>query len=457
MQDLADSLEPLQRWLRNQFPQSQLLLVGGSVRDFVRGQASKDLDIEVLGVDSSRLQEGFPWPHKQVGRSFAHWLVQLEGLGWVELSLEPEPVAGSLDEHWKRLCLRRDFTCNAMAWDLDRGILVDPMEGARDIAAGVLRQTGPQSLPSDPLRLYRAAQFCARFDWRPEPETLASLKLVVDRLASLPRERVTREWEKLLCLADSPDAGLACLREWGVIAALHPELEALAQCPQDPIHHPEGNVWIHTLLVVEQAAGLARQHGVVAEERLILLLAALLHDIGKPATTRRDGQRVTAHGHERAGVEPAAQWLAQFCFGENIDLAVLDCVAHHMRPAALTRQIEAGELSPSQQVNALRRLLRDLQKVNWPTFLLLCEADRRGRGVVVEEFAPARVLGELLERQPVLELSQQPLLRGRDLLPLGILPGKEMGMWIQRVEEARDQGLIETFEQAVDWVRTQLL
>lgn len=442
-------LVPLQRWLETHFPTARLLVVGGSVRDALRGHPSKDLDLEIVGAQAAEIAAALPWPVQQVGKSYGVLLLQLEGLGWLEVSVEPGNYA-----HWERLCRRRDFTCNAIAWEVAAEQLVDPLGGQQDIAAGVLRAAGPDSLSNDPLRVWRAAQFCARFEWRAAPELLADISQVVDRMAELPRERVTREWEKLLTLPRRPSQALQLLSDWGVIERCYPELWALHGCEQEPEYHPEGDVWVHTLLVLDEAARLGRELPV--SQRLVLCLAALLHDLGKPSTTVRENGRVTAHGHEHAGVKPARGWFARHSFGEAIELAVLDCVARHMRPMQLVREMDRGKMSPSQQVNALRRLIRDLGHVDWDLFLLLCEADQRGRTLPVEEYLPARVFADLLREYPVISMARAELLRGRDVLALGVPAGKEVGRWISAVEQARDEGEIATTEEALDWLRRRL-
>lgn len=442
-------LLPLQRWLETHFPSARLLVVGGSVRDALRGFGSKDLDLEIVGATAEEIVAAVPWPVRQVGKAYGVLLLQLEGLGWLEVSVDP----GGYDE-WEKLCRRRDFTCNTIAWDVVAEQLVDPLHGREDIAAGVLRAASPTSLSADPLRVWRAAQFCARFEWTIAPELRADIAAVLPQLAALPCERVTREWEKLLIMSRRPSQAVQLLDDWGVIKLCYPELWALHGCPQEPEFHPEGDVWVHTLLVLDEAARLGRE--LPAEDRLVLGLAALLHDLGKPSTTRRENGRITAHGHEHAGIKPARAWFERHCFGEGVELAVLDCVGKHMRPMQLVREMESGKMSPSQQVNALRRLIRDLAQVEWPVFLTLCEADQRGRALPVVEYAPARIFEEILREHPVLAMARAELLRGRDLLALGVPPGKAVGQWIERVERARDEGEVATSEEALEWVRSRL-
>ncbi len=300
-------------------------------------------------------------------------LVQFEGHGWLEVSVDP----GAFSE-WESLCRRRDFTCNSIAWDVATAELLDPLGGRADIEAGRLREAGPSSIQADPLRIWRAAQFCARFEWSIDPALRRSIDAFVPELAGLPQERVTREWEKLLVMPRKPGLAVQLLDDWGVILQGYPELFALHECLQEPQFHPEGDVWIHTLMVLDQAARLGRERGFSAVQRLQLGLAALLHDLGKPATTRRELGRITAHGHEVAGVKPARAWFARHSFGEPMELAVLDCVAKHMRPMQLTREIRAGK--PRDE--ALRNLgdrtgVDDIKSL----VAMLVQADRFGTSI----------------------------------------------------------------------------
>lgn len=446
------ALKPLQDWFASRFPAARLLVVGGSVRDWVRGRPSQDIDLEVLGVDLEELRGALPFPQRQVGKSFSHLLLKVDEIGWLELSVEAEPA-----EDWGRLAQRRDFTCNTLAWDLAEDKLLDPLGGVADIEAGVLRQASSSSLSADPLRVLRAAQFCARFEFRPEPATEKALCSAAAGLAGVAPERVTREWAKLLCMPAYPSAAVELLDDWGVVKLHYPELHKLHRVPQDPVYHPEGDVWVHTMLVTDQAALIARRDGIEDDARLQMMLGALLHDVGKPFTTKkRRGGRVSAYGHEKAGVPHAARWLSRMCFPEVTVQAVLECVEHHMRPLLLLKDIQARRLSPSQQVNALRRLLRDLQFVSWEVFIRVCEADKRGRGTVLASYEAGQVLQRLLDAHPIAEQARSGLLRGRDLIPLGISAGPGLGQWLRRVEQARDEGLVSTPEEALDWVRAQL-
>src|SRR5262249_19879325 len=200
---------------------------------------------------------------------------------------------------------RRDFTINALLYDPLAGAILHPQGGRQDPEPRVLRAVDAATFVEDPLRALRAVQFAARFELTVEGET-ASLCAGMP-LAELPADRVFGEIEKLLLKARRPSVGLALMKDWGMLGEIAPQLLPLGATPQDPQWHPEGDVWTHTLQVVDEAATLI---GDLADDRpraLTVMLAALFHDIGKPATTFRDVKdgHVRSPGHEEAGVPPA--------------------------------------------------------------------------------------------------------------------------------------------------------
>jgi tRNA nucleotidyltransferase (CCA-adding enzyme) len=238
-------------------------------------------------------------------------------------------------------------------------------------------------------------------------------------------------------------------------------LAALAGVAQDPRWHPEGDVWVHTLMVVDAAAKLVRQpeRGLSEEEVAIVLFGALLHDLGKPATTRTTDSGITAHGHEAAGHRPALQFLQRIRLGEAVEVGVLECVTEHMRPSQLTREMVSGKLSSRQSLNALRRLLKDVRKAGWKAFVALCEADKRGRGHPEERdlpYEPALHLNPLVDSADPELLSLDSLLQGKDLLAMGLEPGPRIGRLIAQVEQLRDGGLVATRSEALEWLREHL-
>jgi tRNA nucleotidyltransferase (CCA-adding enzyme) len=264
------------------------LVVGGSVRDALLGQESKDVDVEVFGLPAERLKtilESFGRVDT-VGESFTVYK-----LGNIDVSLPRREsksgrghkgfvVQGDPSLSFVEAARRRDFTINAIAQDPLTGELIDPFEGARDLKARRLRVVDSRTFGDDSLRVLRALQFAARFELTVDDETRTLLRSIP--LDDLPAERVWGEIEKLLLLARRPSIGLALALDIGVVHLLFPEMAALVECPQEPEWHPEGDVWVHTLMVVDEAR--ARIDGLERGPAAAMMLGALCHDLGKPLT-----------------------------------------------------------------------------------------------------------------------------------------------------------------------------
>ena len=276
-------------------------------------------------------------------------------------------------------------------------------------------------------------------------------------LAELSKERVTDEIKKLLGAA-RPSIGLRLARATGAIASSFPELAALAETPQDPEWHPEGDVWVHTLMVVDAAAAVVARGawGLSGQEPLHVVLGALLHDLGKASTTARtikDGRaRVVSPRHEAAGEAPAHAVLSRLAFGEDAESAVLAIVRWHLSPGSLFYALERGELDERAYANAVRKVLKRIHPVRWQVLVAACEGDWRGRGIAGVDalpFDPGLRFAEAIESQKLDVAAATPLIRGRDVLALGVAPGPEVGRLVRAVEDARDSGEIKEREEAL--------
>jgi len=355
---------------------------------------------------------------------------------------------------------RRDFTVNALAVDAVTGEVLDAHGGRQDLDARRLRRVDPASFPEDPLRVWRAVQLAARLEFEVDPETTSLLERMVagGELSHLSRERVTEEWRKLLTAAPRPSIGLALALRIGAIAASFPELAVLETTPQDPEWHPEGNVWVHTLMVLDEAAAIVRRDPAALPdgESLAVLVGALLHDVGKATTTThavKDGRtRVVSPRHEAEGEAPALSLLDRWTFGDDVARGVLANVRWHLLPGSLFYARERGELDDRSYANAVRKAVKRIHPVRWPVLLAACEADWRGRGLpgidampfeAGRRFAAAVVSGGF-DRAPA-----APLVLGRDVLALGVPAGPEVGRLIAAIEDARDRGEIEDREAAL--------
>lgn len=451
------------------------LLVGGFVRDLLFGLQPKDLDMEVFGVSpeqlESLLETLFPGCVKTVGKSFGilkvHLASDLEfdvslprresktGKGHRGFFIESDPSM-TIEDAAKR----RDFTINAISGDPLTGELLDPTNGLTDLESRTLRFTDAVHFQEDPLRVYRALQFSARLNLTVDDATMKLMRDMVLRgdLAELSKERVTDEIKKLLLRASTPSVGLHLARALGILEQEYPELHALIETPQEPEWHPEGDVWVHTMDVVNEAAKIIRQSDRDFQETdaLAVMIGALCHDLGKPSTTQHLNGRVRSIGHEEAGAAPTQRFCERFTFGDSVNTAAIHIAKHHLKPSMLFRSLEKGELSHAQYVNAVRKLVKRVQPTSWQVLIAVAEADFRGRGVPGCKTEPY-LMGDAF-RQAIAELEAvaeptRPLLEGRDLLPLGVQPGPLMGRIIDEVEDARDAGRITTKDQAISFAK----
>jgi tRNA nucleotidyltransferase (CCA-adding enzyme) len=430
------------------------LVVGGWVRDRLRGDASKDLDIEIYGIPEHELPAMLePFGRVEpVGRSFPVYKVagidvalprreSKVGRGHTAFAVEGDP---RMPVH--EAARRRDFTINAIAWDPLTDTYEDPFGGRADLQAGVLRVVDPRTFGDDSLRVLRALQFAARFELTVPEDTRAICGAIP--LDDLPAERVWGELEKLLLQARRPSLGFALGRELGVVQQLWPEMAALIGCEQEPEWHPEGDVWIHTLMVIDQAR--SRIGDLAHAEQVIVMLGAVCHDFGKPSTTAFLDGRIRSIGHEEAGVLPATAFLERLNIhsiaGVDVRRDVLGMVAHHLKPGMWHKvRDEVGD-------GAFRRLA---QKVNLELLAVLAKADCTGRTGAFD----CSAMDWFLERARALGVEHQPpprMVLGRHLIPLGVTPGPVMGQLLQALYERQLDGEVTTTEEGIQLARRML-
>lgn len=427
------------------------LVVGGWVRDLLLGRPSKDLDIEVYGVPADALRVLLERLGRvnTVGESFT--VYKLED---VDVSLPRREskvgrghkgfaVEGDPSLPFREAARRRDFTINAIGWDPLTGSFEDPWNGRGDLERRVLRVVDPATFGEDSLRALRAVQFVARFELQADEATrrlCASIPL--DDLAS---ERIWGEFEKLLLLPARPSLGFAFAREVGVVERLLPEMAALVGCEQEPEWHPEGDVWVHTLLVIDQAR--RRIEGLARGPALAVMLGAMCHDLGKPATTAFVDGRIRSLGHEEAGVPPATVLLdrlnVNFIDGFDVRSQVLGLTAHHLKPGAWHKvREEVGD-------GAFRRLAG---KVDLELLARLAEADCCGRPGDFD----CSAMAWFLERARSLGVQHEPpkpTLLGRHLLALGLKPGPRLGAILREVYEMQLDGKVSNLEEGLEAAR----
>jgi tRNA nucleotidyltransferase (CCA-adding enzyme) len=431
------------------------LLVGGCVRDELMGIEPKDWDVEIYGIEPAKLRELLDslGPVNVVGEAFTVYKLGADldvslprrerktGAGHRAFFIEGDPEM-SFDE----AASRRDFTINAIMRDPLTGEIIDPFRGRDDLKDKVLRAVQPKSFREDSLRVLRAAQFAARFDFRVASETI-SLCRQID-LSDLPGERIWGEMEKLLLRAESPALGLDWLRRLGVLEQLFPEINALIDVPQDPEWHPEGDVFTHTRLVCNQARELIEDLSYA--KRVTVMLAALAHDFGKPATTQFIDGRLRSRGHEEAGVEPTLSFLDRLNIhtldGYDVRAQVVALVRDHLKPGEyFKKRAEVGD-------GAFRRLAR---KCELDLLYRVAKADSLGRNadwVPRENWYGAEAQEWFIDRARELEVASKapaPLLLGRHLLEMGLAPGRRIGEITAAVYEMQLDGRVRNLEDAL--------
>lgn len=431
------------------------LLVGGCVRDKLMGFEPKDWDLEVFGLAPERLRELLDQfgPVNAVGEAFTVYKLRPDldvsmprrerksGRGHRGFVIEGDPTMSLADA-----ARRRDFTINAILEDPLTNEIIDPFDGRRDIEQGVLRAVSTETFAEDSLRVLRAAQFAARFEFRIAPETVELCRAI--DLSDLPAERIWGELEKLLLRARQPSIGLGWLHALGVLDKLFPEINALIDVPQDPEWHPEGDVFVHTRLTIDRARELIDELSYARQ--VTVMLAALAHDFGKPATTEFIEGRLRSRGHEAAGVPPAESFLKRINVhtidGYDVRNQVIALVREHLKPGEFfKKRDEVGE-------GAFRRLARRCE----PDLLYrVAKADSLGRNapwVPREKWYGADAQEWFIQRARELDVEQrppEPLLLGRHLLALGVEPGPTMGEITRAVYEMQLDGRVRTVDEAI--------
>ncbi len=334
---------------------------------------------------------------------------------------------------------RRDFTINAIMEDPLTGEIIDPFHGREDIESGILRAVSLDTFAEDSLRVLRAAQFAARFEFRVHPDTV-ELSRSID-LSDLPAERIWGEIEKLLLRSRRPSVGLGWLHALKAIDQLFPELRMLIDVPQDAEWHPEGDVFVHTRLVADRARELIDD--LPYAKQVTVMLAAVAHDFGKPATTEFIEGRLRSRGHEEAGIEPAASFLDRLNVhtldGYDVRAQVIALVRDHLKPGEFfKKRDEVGD-------SAFRRLAR---KVELDLLYRVAKADSLGRNadwVPREKWFGSEAQEWFITRARELEVDRQPpapILLGRHLLEMGLQPGPRMGEITRAIYEMQLDGKV---------------
>ena len=431
------------------------MLVGGCVRDELMGVEPKDWDLEVYGVDPANLRELLDRFGKVdiVGDAFAVYKLgndldvsiprreRKSGKGHRGFIIEGDPAMS-----FEEACSRRDFTINAILKDPLTGDVVDPFKGRADIEKGVLRMVSEMTFGEDSLRVLRAVQFAARFEFKVEPETFDVCRSI--DVTDLPKERIWGEFQKLLLKAERPSLGLKLLYEFGVVDQLFRELSSLVGVPQEAEWHPEGDVDIHTMMVADEARKLIDD--LAHPRKVAVMLGAICHDFGKPPTTEFVDGRIRSRGHDEAGVEPTISFLDRLGVytieGFDVRSQIVQLVRYHLLPGEWYKaKTPVGD-------GAFRRLAR---KVETDLLYRVAKADSLGRN---PEWLPAekRFGSEaqewFIERVRSLQIEKAapaPILMGRHLIEMGLQPSPRFKEVLDAVYEMQLDGHIDDLRTAI--------
>lgn len=439
-------------------------LVGGSVRDWLLGGEPKDFDIEVPGVSFEQLQRALsPFGSTDVvGRSFGVIKLRIDGTeydfslprresktraGHRGFVVEPEPELTDAEA-----AARRDFTVNAIAYDPFANALIDPFAGERDLRAGILRHTSP-AFREDPLRVLRAFQLAARFDFSLAQETIELCRTMVDTFDELPVERIWAEWAKWAEKSVKPSRGLAVLEQTTWLQHF-PEIAALRGTLQDSIWHPEGDVFTHTGHCLDALVDLDDWRKAAPEKRRELSFAVLAHDFGKPSTTvfaeRRGVMRWISPGHEAAGGPLAESFLRRI--GSPLELI------DRVRPLVVNHLAHHSNDGSDFTDTAVRRLARRLAPASIDELCTVMRADHNGRPPLHSSATLARI-DQLEAKAQSLELQRQaprPLILGRHLIELGFTPGPPFKPLLDEAFEAQLDGAFLDESGGKEWLRKRL-
>jgi tRNA nucleotidyltransferase (CCA-adding enzyme) len=438
------------------------LMVGGCVRDRLMGLDAKDWDVEVYGVAPASLRAllerfgrvnvvGEAFTVYKLGQDLDVSLPRRErktGRGHRAFYIEGDPSMSFEDA-----ARRRDFTVNAILEDPLAGELIDPFGGRADIERKRLRAVAPDTFVEDSLRVLRAAQFASRFEFDVDDATVELCRHI--DLTDLPAERIWGELEKILLRADRPSIGFQWLERLGATAQLFPEIHALKDVPQEEEWHPEGPVDVHTRLVCDRARELVDDLDYARQ--LTLMLAALCHDFGKPATTEFVEGRLRSRGHEEAGVAPTLAFLDRLKVftldGYDVRAQVVALVRDHLKPGEFYRTRD--EITDG----AFRRLAR---RCELELLYRVARADTLGCNapwVAREKWFTADAQEWFIGRARELSIERRapaPILMGRHLLEMGVKPSPLVGEVTRAVYEMQLDNRVRTLAEAKEEARKLL-
>jgi poly(A) polymerase len=411
---------------------------GGCVRDLLMNKEPQDYDVATSATPDA-IARLFPVT-AAVGAQFGVMLVMIDGTPFEVASFRhdgkyldgrhPSEVRfGSLQED----VMRRDFTINGMVYDPERDAVIDLVGGRRDLEAGIIRAIGePRArFEEDRLRMLRGVRFAASLGFAIEEKTMAGIAALASTATMVSWERIGEEITRILTEGGAR-RGFELLDTTGLLEVLLPEVAAMKGVEQSPDYHPEGDVFAHTLLLLEQLD---------AQTTETLAYGCLLHDIAKPVCARRVGERITFYGHTERGAEMADAILQRLKRSRDTRERVSYLVHNHLRHTQ----------APAMRLSTLKRFLGE------PDIEELLELTRIDALAANGDLTSYNFCKQKLAELKAEEIHPEPLVRGRDLIALGLTPGPLFGEILAQVEEAQLSGEINNRQDAIAWIKKNFI
>lgn len=395
--------------------------VGGCVRDAILGHHIHDFDIEVINISFKHLEQLLSSKYNilETGKSFC--VIKIANTN-IDISVpRKEHITGkyhrSFDiqelssDNIKEAASRRDFTINAIYFDVIHERLIDIYDGISHLKSHKLCHVS-EKFSEDPLRVLRGMQFAGRFLLHPDPSTISICQQLTPKYLS--KERIYHEWEKLILLSQCPSFGIKFLKNVNWLK-FFPEIEILDTCQQNPIQHPEGSVLEHTCLAIDS---FARTKTNDDKEDIIIGFATLCHDFGKPYTTTFDGDVIQHYGHDKAGIEPAHTFLSSIGTPKKIINDILPLIRYHMIPRNIYKKRH------SNVVNEILQLSNNVGRID--RLCRVCYNDTKGRKYFNKHY-DGRIEKWLKQTAKSLNCYNKkptPIITGKDLINLKLTPSK---------------------------------
>lgn len=408
--------------------------VGGYVRDKILGKENKDIDVEIFGLEPIQLKSILSkyGEVNEVGASFGVFMIngydidfalprteKQIGVKHTDFEISVDPFL-SLEDASKR----RDFTMNSLMQDIITEEIIDFWGGVNDIKIKKIRHIDDNTFVEDALRVFRACQFASRFDFKIDESTLALCSKI--DISNLAKERIYEEAKKALLKSNKPSIFFEYLYKMDKLDEFFPEVKDLKGVVQSPVHHPEGDVWTHTMMVLDECANYKH----LSSNPLAFMLSGLCHDFGKAVTTtvEPDG-KIRSICHEIEGVALAERFLSRLTTDKKLISYVKNMTELHMRPNMLAKTGASKKSS--------RRMFNE--SINCEDLILIAKCDHLGRATTEPYNSHESWLFERLE--DFRETCSEPLLKGADLIQMGYKPSKEFGCILEEAFKLQMSGL----------------